>query len=222
MQPLSDVPATAWWLTSIVAALDGSYAGAIGSGLCASLAIVVRPNLVDPRAAGRRLRDLARRTGRTVTTRRGSRCLRRAPAARRCADSGGQQRVFTDRRSHPDTVCPRNSSSGRTSSRTWRAIRRGSSRRIHRSSSSGSRRQSSLVWPAASPAMSAADCSATRYSARFSSATLFAAYVSYIPFRPLDLPAVHAARHPDSAHTRRGDGEQRGAGDFATGRPTRA
>jgi hypothetical protein len=46
MQPLSDVPATAWWLTSVVAALEGSYAGALGAGLCASLAILTRPNLV--------------------------------------------------------------------------------------------------------------------------------------------------------------------------------
>jgi hypothetical protein len=72
MQPLSDVPATAWWLTSLVAALDSSYTGAIGSGLCASLAILVRPNLVvlalpvaayvicDDESAGRpRLRRLA-------------------------------------------------------------------------------------------------------------------------------------------------------------------
>ena len=46
MQPLSDVPVTAWWLASIVAALEGSYVGALGSGLCASLAVLTRPNLV--------------------------------------------------------------------------------------------------------------------------------------------------------------------------------
>jgi hypothetical protein len=40
MQPLSDVPVTAWWLLSIVAAVDVSARGAVGAGLCASLAVV--------------------------------------------------------------------------------------------------------------------------------------------------------------------------------------
>jgi hypothetical protein len=46
MQPMSDVPAAAWWLFSIVAALDRPLWSALGSGLCASLAILTRPNLL--------------------------------------------------------------------------------------------------------------------------------------------------------------------------------
>ncbi len=46
MQPMSDVAVTAWWLLSILAALDATYVGAIGAGLYASLAIATRPNLV--------------------------------------------------------------------------------------------------------------------------------------------------------------------------------
>src|SRR5262249_12476803 len=45
MQPMSDVPVTAWWLLTIVAALDPTYIGAAGAGLCGSLAILIRPNL---------------------------------------------------------------------------------------------------------------------------------------------------------------------------------
>ncbi len=45
MQPMSDVPATAWWLLSICAALDGAGAAALGAGLYSSLAILTRPNL---------------------------------------------------------------------------------------------------------------------------------------------------------------------------------
>lgn len=46
MQPLSDVPATAWWLASIACALGGTVPAAAAAGLCASVAILVRPNLV--------------------------------------------------------------------------------------------------------------------------------------------------------------------------------
>lgn len=45
MQPMSDLPATAWWLLAVVAALEGGTVGALGSGLAASLAILTRPNL---------------------------------------------------------------------------------------------------------------------------------------------------------------------------------
>jgi hypothetical protein len=45
MQPMSDVPTTGWWLLAVVAALEGSSVGALGSGLASSLAILTRPNL---------------------------------------------------------------------------------------------------------------------------------------------------------------------------------
>jgi hypothetical protein len=45
MQPMSDVPTTGWWLLAVVAALEASSVGALGSGLAASLAILTRPNL---------------------------------------------------------------------------------------------------------------------------------------------------------------------------------
>jgi hypothetical protein len=46
MQPMSDVPATAWWMFSLVAALEATTIGALGAGCCASLAIITRPNLI--------------------------------------------------------------------------------------------------------------------------------------------------------------------------------
>jgi hypothetical protein len=46
MQPMTDVPVTAWWLASLVAALEPSMIGALGAGACASLAVLTRPNLV--------------------------------------------------------------------------------------------------------------------------------------------------------------------------------
>ena len=46
MQPLSDVPASAWWILSILAATDVPVWAALGSGLCTSLAVLTRPNLV--------------------------------------------------------------------------------------------------------------------------------------------------------------------------------
>jgi hypothetical protein len=46
MQPLSDVPTSAWWILSILAAADAPVWAALGSGLCASLAVLTRPNLV--------------------------------------------------------------------------------------------------------------------------------------------------------------------------------
>src|SRR6185503_6608866 len=45
-EPMSDVPVTAWWLLSWLAALSARDAGAILSGAAASLAIATRPNLV--------------------------------------------------------------------------------------------------------------------------------------------------------------------------------
>jgi hypothetical protein len=45
MIPMSDVPVTAWWLASLVAACDPSLAAAVGAGISASLAILTRPNL---------------------------------------------------------------------------------------------------------------------------------------------------------------------------------
>jgi hypothetical protein len=45
MQPMSDVPTTAWWLLAVVAALEASPIGALGAGVAASLGILARPNL---------------------------------------------------------------------------------------------------------------------------------------------------------------------------------
>ncbi len=45
VQPMSDVPVTAFLLLAIVAACDGTWKAAFGSGLAASIAILIRPNL---------------------------------------------------------------------------------------------------------------------------------------------------------------------------------
>ena len=45
VNPMSDVPATAWWLAAIVTALGGSALYAVLSGLAAAAAILTRPNL---------------------------------------------------------------------------------------------------------------------------------------------------------------------------------
>jgi hypothetical protein len=45
-QPVSDVPAAAWWTLSLVLALSRSSGAAIGAGAAASMAILTRPNLV--------------------------------------------------------------------------------------------------------------------------------------------------------------------------------
>jgi hypothetical protein len=46
MQPMSDVPVTAWWLLAILFVLTGSVVSAIGAGLAASVAVLTRPNIV--------------------------------------------------------------------------------------------------------------------------------------------------------------------------------
>jgi hypothetical protein len=46
LQPMSDVPVTAWWLYAIVAAIDPAPWAALGAGGLASIAIATRPNLV--------------------------------------------------------------------------------------------------------------------------------------------------------------------------------
>ncbi len=45
VQPMTDVPVTAWWLAAIVAASSGRIPGAVGAGLAASVAVLTRPNL---------------------------------------------------------------------------------------------------------------------------------------------------------------------------------
>jgi hypothetical protein len=45
-EPMSDVPATAWWLLAWVLALPPTRLAAFGSGLAVSAAVVTRPNLV--------------------------------------------------------------------------------------------------------------------------------------------------------------------------------
>jgi hypothetical protein len=46
IQPVSDVPATAWWALSLTLAVHDSPAAALFSGVAASAAILTRPNLV--------------------------------------------------------------------------------------------------------------------------------------------------------------------------------
>ncbi len=46
VQPMSDVPAAAWWTLTLVLALRHSGPAALGAGLAASAAILTRPNLV--------------------------------------------------------------------------------------------------------------------------------------------------------------------------------
>ena len=46
VQPMSDVPATAWWTLAILLALLASPASAVASGVVASIALATRPNLL--------------------------------------------------------------------------------------------------------------------------------------------------------------------------------
>lgn len=45
IQPMSDVPTTAWWMAALLCAMHRSTGWAVGSGLFASAAIATRPNL---------------------------------------------------------------------------------------------------------------------------------------------------------------------------------
>jgi Dolichyl-phosphate-mannose-protein mannosyltransferase len=45
VQPMGDVPVTAFWLASLLLATRGTAAAASGSGVAASIAILIRPNL---------------------------------------------------------------------------------------------------------------------------------------------------------------------------------
>jgi 4-amino-4-deoxy-L-arabinose transferase-like glycosyltransferase len=68
MQPMSDVPVTAWWLLAILFALTGSVVSAIGAGLAASIAVLTRPNIVPlilPVAAFLMIREFRSRRSRT-------------------------------------------------------------------------------------------------------------------------------------------------------------
>jgi hypothetical protein len=44
--PMSDVPATAWWLLMLVLTMEGGVGSALGAGASASVALLIRPNLV--------------------------------------------------------------------------------------------------------------------------------------------------------------------------------
>ncbi len=44
-QPVSDVPAAAWWALSLVLAFSSGTAGAVGAGGAAGMAVLTRPNL---------------------------------------------------------------------------------------------------------------------------------------------------------------------------------
>jgi hypothetical protein len=46
LQPMSDVPVTAWWMLAWVLALSPSPLAALGSGLAVSAAVLTRPNIV--------------------------------------------------------------------------------------------------------------------------------------------------------------------------------
>src|SRR6266516_471913 len=46
VEPVSDVPAAAWWTTSLALVLRPGSLRSIGAGAAASLAILTRPNLV--------------------------------------------------------------------------------------------------------------------------------------------------------------------------------
>ncbi len=46
IQPVSDVPAMAWWTLALALSISDSRRAAFGAGLAASMAIVTRPNLV--------------------------------------------------------------------------------------------------------------------------------------------------------------------------------
>ena len=46
VQPMSDVPAAAWWTLALVLAMRNSGPAALGAGMAASAAILTRPNLV--------------------------------------------------------------------------------------------------------------------------------------------------------------------------------
>jgi hypothetical protein len=46
LEPMSDVPVTAWWLAAVALALGGTDRSAIGAGLAASIAVLTRPNIV--------------------------------------------------------------------------------------------------------------------------------------------------------------------------------
>ena len=46
LEPMSDVPVTAWWLLAWVLALTGGGAAACGAGIAVSAAVLTRPNLV--------------------------------------------------------------------------------------------------------------------------------------------------------------------------------
>ncbi|HYT66176.1 MAG TPA: glycosyltransferase family 39 protein [Vicinamibacterales bacterium] len=46
LQPMSDVPVTAWWLAAVAFGLQGTRTSAFAAGLAASLAILTRPNIV--------------------------------------------------------------------------------------------------------------------------------------------------------------------------------
>jgi len=51
IQPMSDVPAAAWWAFAALGCMTGTPAALLGGGLAASMAVLTRPNLVPLAAA---------------------------------------------------------------------------------------------------------------------------------------------------------------------------
>jgi hypothetical protein len=67
IQPMSDVPTTAWWLLSLAAALRlTSVPGIAASGLCAGAAILTRPNLAPLALVVLAVALVARRAAQTL------------------------------------------------------------------------------------------------------------------------------------------------------------
>ena len=146
VQPVSDVPAAAWWTMALAFAVLESAGAALVAGLAASMAILTRPK---SRSARRRDR-LIFRVARPL-------CQIAGRPARRARARGdvlgrGAARLSCPRRCQPAPVWiaaevrlrgARQSVRGRISHPTWSAIRDGSSRRRRRSSSSRSSRRRS-------------------------------------------------------------------------------
>src|SRR5207253_535597 len=78
LQPMSDVPAAAWWTAALVLALKDGRLGALGAGIAAGMAILTRPNIV-PLAAVVGLFFVLRRAGLKVRA-----ALFTVPAAAAC------------------------------------------------------------------------------------------------------------------------------------------
>jgi len=123
VQPMSDVPAAAWWTLAFLFACSSLPNAALAAGATAGLAVLTRPNLAPlglivalcaawrPEASG----------GRTVPTGRGSGHSPRAlfrQRVRSCSCSGASTARRSPPATGPRTPCSRSRTSCRTSVRT--------------------------------------------------------------------------------------------------------